>query len=276
MVKFITFLKGINRKIIITCLLFVVISFSYFSQIVPPGHGNTNTTSTFAFGIKQDMNRKDGIGWMSDSYISISRQSSQGSKNLFEKPGFFIVNQEFYNRFLPNWEHSIALSYRRQNRFSDEDPFVAEDPAYKNEFRLYGRFSYLFKSKYVEITPTLRQEFMKYYNPDFTHYDETFRMRTRFRLKFTFNLTEDKVHKISLYSEQLFSTSRYHTTKGFSDFVYKDSRFTLFYSYSPYEIPFAFNIGYMNNLIGYKKPFSVHNFALDVTWKNPFKGKRDK
>lgn len=274
MIIFTSFLKVFNIKKIITCL-FLLISFQYFSQIVPPSHGNTNVATVFTFGIKQDMNRKDGIGWMSDSYIAISRQSSQGSKNMFEKPGFFIINQEFYNRFLPNWEHSIALSYRRENRFSDEEPFEAENPAFKNEFRLYGRFSYLFKSKFVEITPTLRQEFMKYYNPDFTHYNETFRMRTRFRVKFTFNLTEDKVHKLALYSEQLFSTSLYNSADGLSDFAYDDSRFTLFYSYSPAEIPFTFNVGYMNSLIGYEKPYSIHNFALDVIWKNPFKPKKD-
>jgi hypothetical protein len=59
--------------------------------------------------------------------------------------------------------------------------------------------------------------------------------------------------------------------KQWSKFDYKESRLTLYYSLSPHEIPFIFDVGYMYNIIGKGTDSSDVNYlAVDIIWKNPF------
>lgn len=255
---------------------FTILFLNFFSlavngQILPPGLGDIHYSSWLAFGINQDLDKQKENGWRSSSYIGIAGQSNPDTDNPFKNPGVFIVNQEFYNRFYQNWEYSLALSYRRQHLYEKVFPFDRVVPSAKNEFRFYSRFSYLHKTDWVEITPTLRQEIAKYFTPDFKDYPENWRMRTRFRLKFRFPLNSAKTQSLLLYSEQLFSISQHAETKKWDRFKYKDSRFSAYYSLSPVWIPFTFNAGYMLNLVGSKSTYTGHYFALDVIWKNPFR-----
>lgn len=250
----------------VSIVLLIFVPFCLLAQIVPAGLGKTNYGSSLAYGVKQDLDTMQNRGWTSSTYIAMARVSGSETHNPLKKQGIFILDQEFYNQFHENWEHSIAASYRRQNLYG----VVPELPAFKNEFRLYGRFSYLLKRDKYEITPTLRQEFIKYYNPDFTDYTESFRLRTRLRLKLAVYLSPSKEHRVTLYSEQLFSSSYYVSTDEWREMGYNDSRFSVYYSYLPESIPFAFNIGYMSNLIGIDAPFLAQYFAIDIIWKNPF------
>lgn len=240
------------------------------SQIVPAGLGKTNLNSWIAFGVKQDLgNKKDG-GWSSVTYAGIGRISNQNSHNLFRYSGIFILNQEFYNRFYSNWEYSLALSYRKQDIYLKEAPYNHADPPFKNELRFYIRFSYLWKTNFMEITPTIRQEISKYYTPAWSDFSENLRLRTRFRLKFNIPLTPEKDHRLILFSEQLFSTSQNVSNRKWSPFEYADSRFSLYYSLSPQNTPVTFNFGYMLNWVNDSPDYTGHYFAIDAILNNPF------
>jgi|GEM_PF-3290907 len=76
-------------------------------------------------------------------------------------------------------------------------------------------------------------------------------------------------------SEQLWSTKRDFATKDWSKLSYQESRFLLYYSFSPQKMPLQFNVGYMNNLLGAKKPHAVHYIAFDVIAKNIFSKKKN-
>ncbi len=241
-----------------------------YAQIIPPGLGATRWASWFALGIQQNLNNTNGKGWESTTYIGLARMSHPNDNNLVAKPGVFILNQEFKNKFDKNWEYSLAASYRRQNEYSDDPPYEQEDPSFKQEFRIYARLSYIFKTHFLEISPTLRQEVQKYYTPDFKPPAENLRLRSRFRLKFSVPLTANKVHRVLLFSEQLASASFRTDPKRWTPFGYKDSRFSLYYSLSPKNHPWVVNIGYMNNLMGKHKPTAAHYLGLDLIWKNPF------
>lgn len=257
------------KKIIILPCLLLLFNFIASAQVIPPGLGSTKAASWLAVGIQQDLDTA-ARGWSSTTYVGVARMSSPDTHNMFEKQGVFIFNQEFKHDFHEDWEYSLAFSYRRQNEYEDEPPYEKEDPGLKQEFRLYGRFSRIFKISSVEITPTFRQEYQKYYTPDFHIHSEKTRLRSRFRIKVAVPLTSDKKHKLSLYSEQLFSTSLRRDSKEWTPFEYKDSRFSLYYSLSPETIPWTINLGYMNNLVGRKNASSSHYLGLDFIWKNPF------
>lgn len=241
------------------------------AQINPPALGKTNTSAWFAVAVQQDLDTIKNKGWKSVSYIGAGRISNPDSYNPIKNPGIFIVNQEFKNQFRKNWEYSLALSYRHQDEYKSNPPYEHDQPNFKQEFRIYGRLSYSFGNSFVILTPTVRQEFRKFFNPDFTNYPENLQLRTRFRIKFDFPLSDNGRNHLLLFSEQLFSTSQDLNSKNWSQFKYTDSRFALYYSMSPGNSDFTINVGYMNNLVGTKSPYSGSYIAMDFTWKNPFR-----
>lgn len=205
------------------------------------------------------------------SYIGVGRKSNPDNYDPFYKPAILVINQEFYHQFHRTWQYSLALSYRRQDEYLDNAPYEHNNPKLKQEFRLYGRFSYIFSTSRIKLVPTFRQEFRKFYSPDFQNINENFQFRSRFRLQLTANLDSKKRHRLIASSEQLFSISKENTPDTWTEFNYRESRFSLYYSYSPKTVPFIFSVGYMNNLVGQKNPYDVHYLAFDIVIENPFK-----
>jgi hypothetical protein len=259
------------KKRLTSTLLFCLFSSTVFSQISPPGLGKTQTADWFAIGVRQELDTIKGKGWQSMSYIGVGRKSNPDNYNPFYKPGILILNQEFYNQFHENWQYSLALSYRRQDEYLDDPPYEHEDPKLKQEFRVYSRLSYIFSASRLKLVSTFRQEFRKFYSPDFKNIDENYQIRSRFRLQLTVDLDTDKQHRLIASSEQLFSLSKNKSPGSWTDFNYRESRFSFYYSYSPKKSPLIFSLGYMNNLVGQNSPYDAHYAAFDIVLKNPFK-----
>lgn len=247
-------------------LLFLCFVNTIYAQISSPGLGKANTASWFAVGVEQQLDTIKNKNWKSMTYVGAGRKSNPDTNNPFYKPAIFVVNQEFYNQFHNNWQYSFALSYRKQNEYSDSFPYEEIYPKSTQEIRLYGRFSYIFKTDRLKLTPTFRQEFRRFFTPDFTNAEDIFQLRTRFRLQLSINLDADKHHKLTFNSEQLFSISK--ETAQWSDFNYRESRFSLYYSYSPIKMPVTFSLGYMKNIVGTKNTYNVDYFAFDMVFKN--------
>lgn len=263
-------------KKLISVSSIILLTSTLNAQIIPPALGETNINSWLAIGVKQKLDTLQIGGWESTTYLGIGSVSHVHQSNPFEDLGILVVNQEFFHNFSENWQYSLALSYRQQNLFQKDSPFERADQRYKQEFRWYGRLSHSFKLNKWTITPTFRQEVIKYFTPEFKNHLESWRLRTRFRLKFAFALNTDKSQQLIAYSEQLFSVSQSGLTKKWDRFEYKDSRFALYYSVTPSKHPLIYNVGYMLNLIGTKNIFSSHYLALDIIWKNPLGGKKIK
>lgn len=252
--------------VIITCL-----AGNCFSQISPPGLGKAKTADWFAIGVRQELSTIHGKGWQSMSYIGIGRKSNPNNYDPLYKPAIMVLNQEFYHQYHSVWQSSFAVSYRRQDEYFDNPPYDQSIPKLQQEFRLYGRFSYIYSTSRIKIVPTIRQEFRQFYAPDFTNVEENFQFRTRFRLQLTANLDIKKRHRLIASSEQLFAISKKNSPNSWTDYSYKESRFLLYYSFSPKTIPFIFNVGYMYDLVGKDNPYDVHYLAFDIIITNPFK-----
>ena len=257
------------KKTLITAML-SLFALSNYAQFSPPGLGKAKNASWFAFGIKQSLDtlRKKE----STTYIGIGRKSTPDDSDPFNKMGLLVLNQEFSNKFLKNWQYSIGLSYRRQNEYEATAPYETADPAIKQEFRIYGRYAYLTGTDKLKWKTTIRQEYRKFFNPDFTKSSEDYQLRTRFKTQLNIDLGTQKLHHIIGSAEALFSTSkRNQPVNEWTKFEYKESRFSLFYSLTPKEIPFTFDVGYGYNLIGKgSNKVDVNILALGVTWSNPF------
>lgn len=247
----------------------MIICNTCFSQISSPGLGKAKTATWLAVGIRQDLDTIQK--WQSVSYIGIGRKSNPEQWDPLFKPAILVFNQEFYHQFNQHWQSSFALSYRRQDEYIENSPYVHSSPDIQQEFRLYSRLSYTIKNSRLKFVPTFRQEFRKFYTPDFNHMPEDFQFRSRLRLQLSLYLNGNQTRRLIAGSEQLFSISKYAGANSWSGFNYHESRFSLYYSVSPQAIPFTFSLGYVNNLVGVHHPYAVHYLSFDVIFENPFK-----
>ncbi|WP_413997994.1 hypothetical protein ACMDB5_09340 [Flavobacterium sp. W1B] len=259
-----------SKKTVLTAIIFLIAFTASYGQLSAPGLGKGKTASWFAFGVKQSLDslqKKESM-----TYIGIGRKSTLDDTNPFNKMAILVLNQEFSNRYAKNWQYSYAISYRRQNEYESTAPYETADPAIKQEFRIYGRYSYLTGNNRLKWKNTFRQEYRKFFNPDFTKSDEDYQFRTRLKTQLNVDLGTQKLHHIIGSAEALFSISKEHSPKSeWTKFDYKESRFALYYSLTPREIPFTFDFGYAYNLIGKgAKTSGVHYLAIDVIWNNPF------
>lgn len=133
------------------------------AQISPPGMGETNTASWFAFGVRQSLDSAEKT--KSFTYVGLGRISGPESNNPLKYPDIFVLNQEFYHRFHKNWQYSLALSYRNQDEYGDEKSFNSISPAHKQEIRTYGRFMCQLKKNNLKFVATYRQEFRSFFDP---------------------------------------------------------------------------------------------------------------
>jgi len=259
-----------RSKLLLAALIFVVTLSNTYAQLSPPGLGEAKNASWFAFGVRQSLDslkQKE-----STTYVGVGLKSSPDENNPFSKMAILVINEEISNRYKKNWEYSYALSYRRSNNYDSTAPYETLDPAIEQEFRVYGRYSYIMEGNGLKWKNTVRQEFRKFFNPDFSNAEENFQLRTRLKTQLSLDLGTAKTHHIIGGAEALFAISKENEPeKQWSKFDYKESRFTLYYSLSPHEIPFIFDIGYMYNLIGKGAAISDVNYlAVDIIWKNPF------
>jgi hypothetical protein len=255
-------------------ILFIVIGLSTVfisnAQISPPGLGETNTASWYAFGVRQSLDSASKI--QSFSYAGLGRISGPESNNPLNYQDILVLNQEFYHKFHTHWNYSLALSYRNQDEYGDGKSFNKISPAHKQEIRLYGRYMYELKIRNVKFVATYRQEFRSFFDPDFQQENNRYQLRSRFRLQTSITLDAHKIHRLTASAEALFSSTQSTLPENhWSTFSYKEARFCFYYSIDPKNSSFIYSIGYMNNLIGQGHLKNVNYIALDVIWENPFK-----
>ncbi len=258
-----------KKAIFICCLISIGYIQTIMAQISPPGLGKAHTAGWLAIGVRQDLDTIPDKGWQSMTYLGVGRISNPDNYDPVQKPALFVINQEFYHQLPKNWQYSLAVSYRRQHEYEDEFPFIHENPEISHEFRMYGRLFYNLKSSWIKLTPAFRQEFRKYFSST-TNSTENFQLRSRFKLQLAVNLDKKKQHRLTLSSEQLFAISKDKNPALWTDFSYKESRFAVYYSFAPENLPLIFNGGYMYNIVGKTYPYDVHYLAFDIIIENPY------
>ncbi|WP_185117630.1 DUF2490 domain-containing protein [Chryseobacterium sp. PMSZPI] len=242
------------------------------AQISPPGLGDANTAFWSAFGVKCQL---DSLGKKQTlSYIAIGRKSNLDDDNLFSKQAIFVLNHEVYNSFAPHQQYSYAISYRRQPQYDSSAPYEKEDT--EQEFRIYGRYAYTFDlGKKLKLKNTIRQEFRKFFDPDFHQVEEDFQLRTRIKSQLTYNLSPKNNQKLALSAEALFSISHLNEPDSqWTSFGYREMRIAAYYMFNIPHTPFTVDIGYMDDLIRGSKSIhhgGVHYLAADLIWNIPYK-----
>lgn len=239
---------------------------SNFAQISPPGLGKANTASWVAIGAIQDLNQSKTMKSM--SYIGFGSKSNPDNFSPVYKPQLLVANQEFFHQ-KKSWKYSYALSYRLQEEYSDTKPYLHSNPDKMQEFRIYSRIAYnIAINPRLKIIPTFRQEFRRFLTTGFKNNDEIAQLRTRVKLQASYNINESG-SKIIAGIEQLFASGR-NLNESWSKFKSNETRFSIYYSYTPEHEHFSLNIGYMNDFVEKHSFYDVHVIAADLIFNNPF------
>lgn len=250
---------------LLTLFVSLIFSITAFGQLTPPGLGETETAFWSAAGVSQKLDEKN----TSKTYVGSGYISGKGSINPFNAPSIIVLNQEFYHKLNSNWQYSYALSYRRQHEY-DEAFEASEEIGIKQEFRVYGRIGYTYHFGSLKWSATLRQEVRKFYTDDFANVPDALQLRTRLKTQLTLPLDAGGRNSIIGSAEVLFAVAN-DTNQGWNKPDYKESRFCLYYSYSPKDHSVTFDVGYMNDVIGYgSNTADVSYLAMDIIIKDPF------
>ena len=255
-------------KIYFNILLLLLVQ-NVFSQISPPGLGDTNAASWYAMGLRQKLDKANKIESM--TYVGVGLKSDDDDYNLDSKPAILVLNEEIYHQLNDNWKLSYAASYRKQKEYNLNEFSEKEEIEIQQELRAYARISYSKKVGKFKFTQTARQEFRRFVDDDWKNTENPLQLRTRFKTQIALNIDQAKKHSLSAGAEILFSSSIDNATKEWSKFQYKESRFTAAYTFRPKKLPIALSAGYMNNLIETHKTHAVHYASVDLVWENPFK-----
>jgi len=253
-------------------MIFLVASFSVAgrvqAQITPPGLGNARTAAWTAIGAREHLDDVDRR--VSLTYVGVGTTSGRDDANPFSRPDILVLNEEYFDQFDPHWMYSVGLSYRRQNAFeSDGDDWRLKR---FHELRLYGRFSSVLGSERVKVVNTLRPEIRGFVQPSFAASETPLQFRFRFKTQVAWAVEKTGRHKLIVAAEELASVGRDRAlSSGWSDFGYRESRFSFFYSLDHEKLPCVVDVGLMNNLLGRATQLvDVQYVALDLVFRDPF------
>jgi hypothetical protein len=252
-----------------TLLLFLLFGLHSYAQLTPPGLGsNSKMNLWFAIGLDQKL---DSAGRFSSmTYFGIAAQSTVENTNVFEHLGIFVINEEVKFRFKPTWSVSLAASYRHQNEFEKTFPYLAAEDQFKQEFRVYSRITKSWKKKGVPSI-AIRQEYRKFYDPEFRDWKVSAAFRSRLKFQSEFNLVPSKRLTAIVGCEFLFSTEFQEKNQEWKHFEYGETRLSAIISYYSKNHKISYNIGYMNDLLHVPAgERSVHYISTSIIFKNLF------
>lgn len=233
------------------------------AQITPPGLGNTHLASWEAIALKYDFDTRNKSGIT--TYFGIGRISRPDDFNPVEQASISVWSAAFSQDIFRKYTYTLGLSYRRQHMYDSDYPYAESYPSIRQEFRFSAGIARAIKWKKSRFSTGFQQEFRKFYTPSFDSWEETLELRTRLRLKYSYLFRENKRHKLTVSAELLFSASKQQfPVERWEEFMYRDSRFCLFYSYTPGKGVCTLEAGYMNNLIGSTHPSDVHYIAFNA------------
>lgn len=228
-------------------LIALLASATVFGQLTPPGLGsNSRMNLWFALGLDQQL---DSAGKFSSmTYLGIAGQSNVDNSNVFERFGIFVLNEEVKFKFKPTWSVSLAASYRHQNEYEKVSPYLAAEDKFKQEFRIYSRITKSWKKKWIPSI-AFRQEYRKFYNPEFRDWKVSSAFRSRLKFQSEIVLTQNKRLSVIAGCEFLFSTEFQEKTQQWKHFEYGETRLSAILSYKSPNGKWMYGIGYMDDLL---------------------------
>lgn len=239
----------LNWKVMKRVILLMALccSQAIFGQMTPPGLGsNSRMNLWFAIGLDQSLDSAKKFSSM--TYVGIAGQSTVDNANVFDRFGILVLNEEVKFKFRPDWSVSLAASYCHQNEYEKVSPYLAAEDKFKQEFRLYSRITKSWKKKWIPSV-AFRQEFRKFYNPEFREWKVSTAFRSRVKFQSEFPLSKNKHLAVLAGCEFLFSTEFEEETQQWEHFEYGETRLSAVLTYKSRDEKWTYGLGYMEDLL---------------------------
>jgi len=227
------------------------------AQISPPGLDDTRGVLWGAVGFTQNLGPK----WQTMVYAGASRESNPNNFSVLSKPAISVIDVSQLYRIDEHWSLSAAVSYREQNRYSDEPPYESKDPAIRDEIRYYMRVYYRHKVNRIALTYSFRPEF-RTYHPSAILYEYRFRLKGQVAIP---------LNKTS--SNQLIVGNEILTVAEprFADYNYTEDRATIYFRHTFANPSLIADVGLMSQVLAGEG--LITHVAFDFIFVDPF-GKR--
>jgi hypothetical protein len=236
-----------------------------FAQISPPGLDDTRASAWGAIGFTQRV----GAKWQTSFYIGASRESNPDSYSLLTKPAISVVDINQQYRFNERWQLAACVSYRRQDRYDDDPPYLLNNPGLRDEIRYYMRLYYRQKINRVSFTYSFRPEYRTYFN-HFHQWDPVpYEYRFRLKAQAAIPLNESSSNQLVVGNEILTVAQ-----PRFSSYKYTEDRITTYFRHSFSKPRLMADVGFMYQLLAGEG--LITHFAFDLIFIDPFGTRSDK
>ncbi|WP_276371418.1 DUF2490 domain-containing protein [Chryseolinea sp. H1M3-3] len=241
-----------------------------YGQISPPGLDDTNVALWSAIGINQEISKR----WSISAYAGNSTKSNPDNFLLTQKQAMFILNQETKFEISDRWSLSFCASYRRQNEYQAEHPFLSDDPRIKIENRYYLRFYFNENFNKIKLTVSLRPELRLFYS-DRGHRWSPLDRGLRFRLKaqVSIPLSPSGANQLIVANEILTATDRERkeNTYDWTRYSFTENRLSTYFRHT-FNHFLSTDVGIMHQIKA-SGEYAAH-VGIDLIFTNPFGTKK--
>jgi hypothetical protein len=246
-------------RYLVLILAFFATFLEVSAQISPPGLDDTRTVAWGAIGFSQRI----GTKWQTSFYVGASRESNPDNYSLLAKPAISVIDINQQYRFNEHWQLAGCVSYRRQERYSDDPPYELNNPGMRDEIRYYMRLYYRHKINRVLFTYSFRPEYRTYFN-HFHHWDPIpYDYRFRLKAQAALPLNESSSSQFVVGNEIL-SVARPH----FTNYRYTEDRLTTYFRHTFDRPRLITDVGFMYQFLAGEG--LITHFAFDLIFVDPF------
>jgi hypothetical protein len=225
-----------------------------FAQISPPGMDDTRAVVWGAVGFTQNLGPK----WQTMVYLGASRESNPNNYSFLTKPAISVIDFSQLYRFNEHWSLSAAVSYREQNRYSDDPPYGSKDPGIRDEMRYYMRLYYRHKINRIQFTYSFRPEF-RTYHPSAILYEYRFRLKAQAAIP----LNKTASNQLVIGNEILTVAE-----PRFADYHYTEDRATVYFRHTFARPSLIADVGLMGQVLAGEG--LITHVAFDFIFVDPF------
>ncbi|GHM98742.1 hypothetical protein WSM22_02320 [Cytophagales bacterium WSM2-2] len=241
------------------------------AQISPPGLDGAKGVGWVALGFSQKISNKVST----TIYAGGSLQSDPNSLQFLKKPAIFVLNQETYYQFNNRWQLAWCTSLRKQEFYSEDEPYEPLNPPWKIEVRHYLRLFYRYQVGRWSFAHSFRPELRTFYTTSWSSWAHT-PTQVRFRLKGQCNYKLTEANSIILANEFLFASNHDTDNHRWTQIGFTEDRLSTYFRHSFKKPSLIIDAGFMHQFWRENGLHYTTYLAFDFIFQNPFGQKKTK
>lgn len=246
---------------------------SIYAQVSPPGIDGARVVGWGAIGVSQQLSPHINL----TVYAGGSRQSDPDNTHLLQKAAIFVVNQETMYTFSKAWQLALGTSFRRQDVYTEDEPYNLQHPGIRDELRYYLRLFHKASYRRLAFVYSFRPEYRTFYTNDWDTWKTPLELRFRLKGQVNIPLNESKSNQVIIADEVLTAIDHYKQPdeegNRWSSYHFTEDRFTNYFRHTFQKPSMVVDLGVMHQFWKEKEGHGMHYTAylsFDILFQNPF------